>query len=105
MKKLPLCLTAVICFSLLNVATANELERYLQRCNEENNGSLCHWVGFLYQDEQNYPLVKQYYEKSCDLNFGEGCNALGFLYKDGQGVKQDYQKAATWMVCMMDWGA
>ncbi len=96
MKKLLLCLTTVICFSLLNVATAKELERSLQRCNEENNGPLCYWAGFFYQNKQNYPLAKQYYEKSCDLNYGEGCTALGFLYKDGEGVRQDYQQAKTY---------
>ncbi len=82
MKKLPLCLTAVICFSLLSIACTDEDENARQ-CSNLYNAS---WYS------EALPLC----QKTCDLNGGEGCTYLGILYAEGKGVKQDYQKAITY---------
>ena len=108
MKQLPLCLTAVISFSLLNVATADPMtdcdtrmrsKQYreaLPFCQEAcnlNNGLGCNNLGLLYEHGQDYLQAKIYYEKACNLNSGIGCSDLGFLYNNGLGVRQNYQTA------------
>ena len=42
----------------------------------------------------DYQKAAQLYQKACDSGVAEGCSNLGDLYADGQGVNQDYQKAA-----------
>ena len=76
MKKLPLCLTAVICFSLLNVATADPLGDCIR----------------LGQNEQ-YREALPFCQEACNLNDGNECLNIGELYYNGQGVKQDYHQA------------
>ena len=116
MKKLLLCLTAVICFSLLNVATADsasdckrltkpglinpQYREALPLCQEAcnlNDSEGCFMVGYLYHAgtdiRQNFQQAKIYYEKACNLNHMEGCHNLGLLYRDGQGVRQNLQTA------------
>ena len=115
MKKLPLCLTAVICFSVLNVATADPVtdcgtrmdgEQYrealpfCQKACNWNDGLGCFAVGLLYEKgegvRQDYQQAKKYYEKACNLNILDGCRNFGLLYKNGQGVRQDFQTAILW---------
>ena len=93
MKKLPLCLNAVICFSLLNVATADleydcgvrimrnqysEAFTFCQKACNLNEGSGCFALGYFYMDgvgvRQNYQTAKEYYRKACDLGVQEGCD-------------------------------
>ena len=112
MKKLLLCLTAVICFSLLNVAMADPMtgcsirilfEQYREAvpfCQEAcnlNDGNGCHNLGWLYVHglgvKQDYKQAKTYFEKACNLNEGNGCHNLGWLYDYGQGVRQNFQTA------------
>ena len=108
MKKLPLCLTAAISFSLLNVATAdvmNECDRkpvteaapFCKQACDLNYGVGCMNLGYIYQRglgvRQDTQKAIMYYEKSCNLNIGGGCISIGELYEEGFGVKQDYQKA------------
>lgn len=33
-------------------------------------------------------------KKTCDSGYADSCGVLGILYMNGQGVKQDYNKAA-----------
>ena len=75
MKKPLLCLTAVICFSLLNIACTDE-------ATECRN---------LYDAEQ-FSEALTVCEKACNMNNGNGCLNIGKLYYNGQGVKQDYQQ-------------
>ncbi len=112
MKKLLLCLTAVICFSLLNVATANPMNDCVTRMDGEqyrealpfcqkacnlNYALGCFAIGLLYNNgqgvRQDYQQAKTYYEKACNLNDGAGCSNLGVLYIKGQGVRQNFQTA------------
>ncbi len=117
MNKTLLCLTAVIGFSLLNVATADPLTEchkraiamqsiealpFCQEACDQNDGLGCHILGDLYAGgvlvkvvELDYHKAKTYYEKACNLNFGLGCESLGDLYRYGKGVRQDYKQAET----------
>lgn len=123
MKKLLLCLTAVICFSLLNVATANPMtdcgtrmdgEQYreaLPFCQEAcnlNYGQGCFNLGILYANgrgvRQDYQQAKTYYEKACNLNYRLGCFNLGFLYEEGLGVRQNFQTAKEYFGKACDLG-
>jgi hypothetical protein len=100
MKKLLLCLTAVISFSLLNVATADSLSDYcesliknqklieaitvcVEACNL-NEAKGCGLAGVLYaagaeysenslQERQYFQKAKEYYGKSCVLGDTRGC--------------------------------
>ena len=89
MNKLLLCLTTVISFSLLNVATADsitecrrlkEANQYtkafpfcLEACNL-NDGSACVTVGNHYGAKEDFQLEETYFEKACsNLNYGDGC--------------------------------
>ena len=76
MKKLPLCLTAVICFSLLNVASADSMTD----CGERVMSN---------QYREAFPFC----QKACNLNNGLACSALGVLYDAGHGVRQNLQTA------------
>ena len=115
MKKLLLCLTAAISFSLLNVATADPVTdcgtrmqgmqygaafTFCEKACNLNEGLGCTLLGALYYHgqgvTQDYQQAKIYYEKACNLNFGTGCFGLGEFYYNGQGVKQDYQQAKTY---------
>ncbi len=116
MKKLPLCLTAVICFSVLNVATADPVtdcgtrmdgEQYrealpfCQKACNWNDGLGCFAVGLLYEKgegvRQDYQQAKEYYAKACNLNFGAGCSNFQSL-KNGQGIHQNIQTAKLWQI-------
>ncbi len=123
MKKLLLCLTSVIFFSLLNVATADSItecdklidaSKYrealpfcLEACNQ-NDGLGCFALGMLYdkgQDvKQDYQQAKIYYEKSCNLNDGLGCAGIGLLYASGRGVRQNFQTAKEYFDKACDLG-
>jgi len=76
MKQLPLCLTVVISFSLLNVACTDETAQ----CQN------------LYNHEQ-YSEAFPFCQEACNLNNGLGCSNLGLVYSNGQGVRQNYQTA------------
>jgi len=71
MKKLPLCLTAVICVSLLNLACTDEAAE-------------CHKLAANNQNSEAIPFC----EKACNLNDGEGCFYLGLFYRYS-GATQD----------------
>ena len=47
------------------------------------------------EDAGDYQKAARYYEKACDANHAAACNDLGFLYGEGQGVSQDYKRAAA----------
>jgi len=116
MKKLPLCLTAVICFSLLNIACIDEgvqcrnlydtdqYDKALPHCDKSCNrhdGEGCFNLGYLYANglgvEQDYRKAKIYFERACNnLNVTSGCFNLGYLYANGLGVRQNYQQAITY---------
>ena len=76
MNKTLLCLTAVICFSLLNVATANPMTD----CGTRING-------------EQYREALPFCQEACNLNEGLGCFNLGVLYTKGLGVRQNFQTA------------
>ena len=42
----------------------------------------------------NEAYYKGDYQKACDSGEAGDCNNLGVLYENGQGVRQNYQKAA-----------
>lgn len=112
MKKLLLCLTAVICFSLLNVATADSITECrrlldakgptkafpfcLEACNL-NYGDACEMVGVHYYVREDYQLSETYLEKACNLNYALGCVHLGNIYIKGKNVIQDYHLARTYL--------
>lgn len=115
MKKISLCLTAVICFSLLNVARADETSQcanlyatyqysdalpFCQKSCDLDYGVGCGALGLLYANgfgvRQDYQQAKTFFEKACSLNDGVGCFGLGELYRNGHGVRQDYQQAKTY---------
>ena len=123
MKKSLLYLTAVISFSLLNVAMADPMtecstrirsEQYREAvpfCQEAcnlNNGLGCFNLGFLYADgkgvRQDYQQAKTYFEKACGLNEGDGCFNLGVLYANGEGVRQNFQTAKEYFGQACDLG-
>ena len=87
MKKLPLCLTAVICFSLLNVATADVMTDCDTRMRSKQ-----------------YREALPFCQEACNLNYGQGCNNLGTIYHDGQGVRQNFQTAKEYFGRACDLG-
>ena len=105
MKKPLLCLTAVICFSLLNIACnddestecrnlfgAQQYSEALPFCEKacnQNSGDGCFFLGFLYYIDQGYQQAKTYFEKACNLNVADGCLNIGNYYYNGYGVRQD----------------
>lgn len=76
MNKTLLCLPAVICFSLLNVATADSITE----CRK-----------LLDSSQYREPLA--FCQEACNMNKGTGCNNLGWLYDNGLGVRQNFRTA------------
>lgn len=65
-----------------------------------------------YDKLQDYYNAKKYYEIGCskgneDLSQADNCYNLGLMYNEGQGVRQDYYKAAELYkkACDMKYGA
>ena len=112
MKKFPLCLTAVICFSLLNVATADpvsdcislgqnkQFSEAVPVCQEAcnlNDALACEGMGYLYYKgkgvKQDIQKGIMYYKKACNLKDRIGCFILGDIYENAKGVSQSFQTA------------
>lgn len=56
-------------------------------------------LGIVYNDLQDYYNAKKYYEIACNKGDGdvvqaESCFNFGVMYGNGEGVRQDYAKAA-----------
>ena len=116
MNKLLLCLTAVTCFSLLNVATADSLSDCMrmkddkpieaipfckEACNQ-NEAAGCSVVGIIYiktaKNSQDILKAVPYNEKACNLNEPAACYNLGLIYtgkKEYEKADKSYEKACN----------
>ena len=60
-------------------------------------------LGLEAYNKGEFDKAAKQWQKACDDNVALACHNLGFLYEDGEGVKQDYHKAAELYKPIMRW--
>lgn len=121
MKNKLLYISATMCFTLFNVANADDnflclhnerANKYADAihycnlaCNLNNNGNLCALLGALYYEQlHDYTRSIRAYEKSCYLKSSMGCFNLAMFYYSGDGVRQNKSIAKEYFGRACDYG-
>ena len=82
-----------------NAKRYKEAIPYFEKAIALGDNKVYGFLGLIYHDLQDYHNAKKYFEIGCNKGNGslaqaESCSNLGVLYHNGQGVRQDYAKAA-----------
>jgi uncharacterized protein len=67
----------------------------LQKACDGDDAKSCNSLGLVKEDEGDYALVRDLYEKACALGDLDGCTNRGLMFETGAAENQDYGKAQT----------
>lgn len=68
----------------------------ITKAAELDNAAAWEWLAYRYKDHQEYEQAAVHMTKAAELGSALACLYLGDYYRKGQGVPQDYVKAAEY---------